>query len=59
LAENDGRAKWVKNLARGICHEKVEEIGPPKMISASKSFGKCKTFEELEKHICLCILEMN
>ena len=59
LDENDGRAKWIKSLAKGICHEKIEEKGPPIIISASKSFKKCKTFKELESHISLTILELN
>ena len=52
------RAKWIKQLAVGICNEKVENIKPPVYMSASKTFKKVEDFKDIIKHINLCVLEL-
>ena len=58
MHDNDMRAAWLKQLAIGICHEKVEPREAPKVISASKTFKKAKTFDEIKGHITICILDL-
>ena len=59
MDENSERAKWIKQLAVGVCHEKVEDVKAPVYMSASKTFKKCDTFNAIKKHIALCVLELN
>ena len=53
------KARWVKEVANGVCHEEVSPKGHPNAASGIKTFKKVQTFEELEKFIVLCVIDVN
>jgi hypothetical protein len=59
LAEvDDGKAEWIKNLSLGICTEAVAEKPLPNTATGYKTFNKVGTFEELQKFIRLCYMDV-
>lgn len=59
LAEvDDGKADWIKNLSLGICTEAVAEKPMPNTATGYKTFTKVTTFEELQKFIRLCYMDV-
>ena len=60
MAEVDfPKAEWIKNISMGICTEEVAEKTLPQNAAGIKTFRVVKTFEELEKFIRLCIMDVN
>ena len=59
LGQDDQKTVWLRNLAKGICSDEVAEKGPPASAGGIKTFKKVYRFNELEKFISLCCLDIN
>lgn len=60
MAELDyAKAEWIRNLSFGICVEPMMVKSMPNCASGIKTFKPAKTFEELEKFIRLCVMDVN
>lgn len=59
LGNDDSKTMWLKNLAKGLCYEEVAEKGPPTTAGGIKTFKKIYKFQDLEKFISLCVLDIN
>ena len=53
------KAEWIKNISLGICTEEVGEKGMPSTAAGIKTFSTVHSYEQLEKHIRLCIMDVN
>ena len=52
------KAKWLLQIANGICFEEVAQKGNPTSAMRIKTFNKVYKFKDLEKFITLCIIDV-
>lgn len=57
--ETQARAEWLKAISLGICTEEVAEKSMPNTATGIKTFNRVTKFEELEKFIRLCVMDVN